>query len=158
MSELEDARAVLKAELTRYNTPQVHSVNGEIPIIRFENAIATGNSLFRPFALPKPYTSPKDVFCLCETRMVDGYRRISLFNHTIEVPKVPIREEVEIHLIPDTSTRIMDVRIWWNNKLIHTVSYPPNEFRVHLSGLPNIVSSRCAGVRRKRCPASRNAF
>ncbi len=131
LTDLEDGRAVLKDELTRYNHRQVHSATREIPAIRFEKALATGNSLFRPFTLPKPYTSPKDVFCLRETRMVDGYRRISLFNHTIEVPKVPIREEVEIHLIPDTSKQIMDIRIWWNNKLIHTVSLPLNQFRVH---------------------------
>ena len=46
--------------------------------------------LLRPFSLPEPYTSPKDVFCLRETRMVNGYARISLFNHTIEGPKVPL--------------------------------------------------------------------
>ncbi len=54
-----------------------------------------------PFALPKPYTSAKDVFCLREKRMVNGYRRISLFNHEIVVPHAPLREEVEVHLIPD---------------------------------------------------------
>jgi len=131
LTALEDGRAVLKDELARYNYHQVHSATGEIPGIRFEKAHATGNSLFRPFALPKPYTSPKDVFCLREIRMVDGYRRISLFNHIIEVPKVPIREEVEVHLVPDTSTQAMDVRIWWNNKMVHSVSYPLHEFRVH---------------------------
>jgi hypothetical protein len=131
LEALEDARAVLKDELTRYNQHQVHSTTGEIPAIRFEQALAAGNSLFRPFALPKPYSSPKDVFCLRETRMVDGYRRISLFNHTIEVPKVPLREEVEIHLVPDTSKNVMYIRIWWNNHMVHAVSYPLNEFRVH---------------------------
>ena len=131
LEALEDVRAVLKDEGTRYNQHQVHSTTGEIPAIRFEKALAAGNSLFRPFALPKPYSSPKDVFCLRETRMVDGYRRISLFNHTIEVPKVPLREEVEIHLVPDTSKNVMDIRIWWNNHMVRAVSYPLNEFRVH---------------------------
>jgi len=37
--------------------------------------------------------------------MVDGYRRISFFNHKIEVPNVPLREYVGIHLIPDTRCR-----------------------------------------------------
>jgi len=41
---------------------------------------------FRPFSLPKPYTSPKDIFCLREARILNGYRRISLFNHEIEIP------------------------------------------------------------------------
>jgi len=103
----------------------------EIPSIRFEQARAAGNSLFRPFSLPKPYTSPKDVFCLRETRRVNGYRRISLFNHTIEVPNVPLYEEVEIHLIPDMLKQIMDIRIWWNRKMVHSITYPLNEFTVH---------------------------
>lgn len=131
LDSLEDARAILKEELIRYNQHQIHSTTGEIPAIRFEKALSAGNSLFRPFALPKPYTSPKDVFCLRETRMVDGYRRISLFNHTVEVPKVPLREHVDLHLVPDTDKNTIDIRIWWNNQLVHTVSYPLNEFRVH---------------------------
>ncbi len=67
-----------------------------------EKAGKEGNRLFRPFALPKPYTSAKDVFCLREKRMVNRYRKISLFNHEIAVPNVPLKEEVEVHLLPDT--------------------------------------------------------
>ena len=83
--------------------------------------------------VPKPYASTKDVFCLREKRTLDGYRKISLFSHEIVVPKVPLREEVEIHLIPDAKTGSMDVRIWWGNKLVHSVAYPLKEFpTVHL--------------------------
>jgi hypothetical protein len=46
--------------------------------------------------LPEPSTSPKDVFRLRETRVVNGYRRISPFNHTIQVPNVEPYENVEI--------------------------------------------------------------
>jgi len=80
LSAIEDVRAVLKEELNRYNNHQVHSTTGEVPSIRFDKAAKEGNSLFRPLVLPKPYTSAKDVFCLCEKRRVNGYRRISLFN------------------------------------------------------------------------------
>jgi hypothetical protein len=131
LTTLEEVRAVLKAELDRYNHHQRHSTTGEIPSVRFEAARLAGQSLFRPFAIPKPYTSLKDVFCLREKRMMDGYRRISLFNHLIEVPKVPVREEVEVHLVPDTIKEAMDIRIWWNNALVHTVTYPLRDFRVH---------------------------
>lgn len=131
ITTLEEARSVLKEEVDRYNNRQVHSTTKEIPSIRFEKAWAAGNSLFRCFSLPKPYTSPKDVFCLRETRLVNGYRRISLFNHTIEVPNVPLREHVEIHLIPNTAKDVMDIRIWWNNRMVHSVSYPLKGFRVH---------------------------
>lgn len=132
LATIEEARAVLKEEVDRYNNHQVHSVTGEVPSIRFEKAKREGNSLFRPFVLPKPYTSTKDVFCLRETRRVNGYRRISLFNHEIQVPKVPLREEVEIHLVPNQLREALEVRIWWNNQMVHSVAFPLKEFpRVH---------------------------
>jgi hypothetical protein len=132
ISSMEDARSVLREEVHRYNYHQVHSTTGEIPNIRFEKAKKLDNSLFRPFSLPKPYTSPKDVFCLRETRVVDGYRRISLFNHIIEVPNVELYENVDIHMIPDTTKQAMEIRIWWNEKMVHSVDLPLQGFRVHL--------------------------
>jgi len=132
LTTIEEARAVLKEELDRYNNHQVHSTTGEVPSIRFEKARKEGNSLFRPFALPKPYTSAKDVFCLRETRMVNGYRKISFFDHEIPVPNVPLREEVEIHLLPDTRRDALEVRIWHGNRMVQSVTYPLKEFpRVH---------------------------
>ncbi len=131
LSTIEEVRSVLKAEVERYNNHQVHSTTGEIPNIRFARARNEGNSLFRKFSLPEPYTSPLDVFCLRTSRMVNGYRRISLFNHTIEVPNVPLREDVEIHLTPDEPEQLMHIRVWWNNKMVHSVSLPLLGFRVH---------------------------
>jgi hypothetical protein len=128
LSAIEDVRAVLREELDRYNNHQVHSTTGEIPSIRFDKARKDGNSLFRPFTLPKPYTSTKDVFCLRERRMVNGYRKISLSNHEVVVPNVPLREEVEVHLIPDTSRGVLEVRIWWDNRMVQSVAYPLKEF------------------------------
>jgi transposase len=132
ISAIEDVRLVLKQEVDRYNTHQVHSTTKEIPSIRFNRAKRDGNSLFRPFSLPEPYTSPKDVFCLRETRTVNGYRRISLFNHTIEVPNVELYEDVDIHLVPDAPKQVMEIRIWWNAKMAHAVALPLEGFRVHL--------------------------
>ena len=100
--------------------------------MRFENAASEGNSLFRPLVVPKPYTSLKDVFCLREKRMVNGYRRISLFNHEVEVPNAPLREEVEVHLVPDLASQALEIRIWSNKQMVHSVSYPLRDFpRVH---------------------------
>jgi hypothetical protein len=132
ISAMDDVRSVLKEEVDRYNHHQVHSTTKEIPSFRFKRAKKDGNSLFRPLSLPKPYTSPKDVFCLRETRVVNGYRRISLFNHTIEVPNVELHEEVEIHLVPDTAKQVMEIRIWWNDRMVHSVALPLEGFRVHL--------------------------
>jgi hypothetical protein len=128
ITTIDDARAVLKEELNRYNNHQVHSTTGEVPSIRFDKARKEGKSLFRPFALPKPYTSTKDVFCLREKRMVNGYRKISLLNHEIQVPKVPLREEVEVHLIPDAEKGALEIRIWWENQMVNSVTYPLKEF------------------------------
>ena len=132
LSTLEDARSALQAEVKRYNIRQVHSTTGEIPNVRFERARAAGNSLFRKLVIPRPYTSSQDVFCLREQRMVNGYRRISLFNHIIEVPNVPLRAYVDVHLVPDEARQLMQVRIWWNGKLVHSLSLPLKGFRVHL--------------------------
>jgi len=132
VSAMEDVRSILKDEVDRYNHHQVHSTTKQIPDIRFQKAKKAGNSLFQPFSLPKPYTSPRDVFCLRETRVVNSYRRISLFNHTIEVPNVELHEDVDIHLAPDTARQVMGVRIWWNDKMIHSVALPLDGFRVHI--------------------------
>jgi len=132
LTTIDEVRAVLKHEVNRYNNHQVHSTTGEIPSIRFDQARKQGNSLFRPFVIPKPYTSAKDIFCLREKRMVNGYHKISLFNHEIFVPKAPLREEVEMHLLPDAQRGVLEVRIWWNNQMVHSVAYPLKQFpRVH---------------------------
>lgn len=131
LSTIDEVRRVLKYEVNRYNNHQVHSTTKEIPAIRFKKAQQSGNSLFRKFFVPKPYSSPLDIFCLRETRMVNAYRRISLFNHTIEVPKVPLREEVDVRLIPDVANERMMIRIWWNNQKVHSLVLPIHNFRVH---------------------------
>ncbi len=131
LSKRDEVRSVLKAEIDRYNNCQVHSTTGEIPSIRFEKARKSRNSLFRKLTLPPPYTSPKDVFCLRERRRANSYRRISLFKHIIEVPNVPLQKQVDIHLVPDEAKDLMDIRIWWNRKMVHSVSLPLQGFSVH---------------------------
>jgi hypothetical protein len=131
ITELEEVRSVLHDEVDRYNNHQVHSTTGEIPSIRFDNTKKSGLSLFHPFSLPKPYTSSKDIFCLRKRRTLNGYRRISLFNHEIEVPHVPVHEDVELHLIPDLSKHSLEVRIWFELKMVHSFSFPITNPTVH---------------------------
>jgi hypothetical protein len=131
ITTIADGRSVLRDEVDRYNNRRVHSTTGEIPSIRFDTAREQGRSLFRPFVLPKPYRSVKDVFCLQETRMVDGYRRISVYGHQIEVPQAGLREEVAVHLVPDAVSNLMEIRIWWEQKMVHAVAFPLAEFTVH---------------------------
>lgn len=132
IDNVDDARLVLFDELDRYCHHQVHSTTGEIPALRFDRAVSQGNSLFRPFSLPSPYTSAEDVFCLRETRTTNGYGRISLFNHQIRIANVPLRREVDIHLVPNENKNVMQVRIWYEETLAHSVDLPLEEFRVQL--------------------------
>jgi hypothetical protein len=131
ISKLDDVREVLREEIHRYNQHQVHSTTKEVPAIRFGRAFTEKNSLFRPFSVPGPYASPDDVFCLQETRTTNGYGRISLFNHQIRVANVPLRQQVDVHLIPHFDKQIMHVRIWHQNALAHTVELPLQDFAVH---------------------------
>jgi transposase len=131
LSNLEDVRSVLQEEVQRYNDHQVHSTTGEIPRVRFEQARRTGNSLFRPFVLPKPYTSLKDVFCLHTTRIVNGYRKISFISQEIEVPHVPLRETVDLHIIPDLEKHSLEVRIWWQKQMVRALHLPLPTTPVH---------------------------
>ena len=129
LTTIQDGRQVLRAELARYNDHQVHATTGEIPSIRFQKAQDHGNSLFRPFVLPKPYTSIKDVFCLRDTRTVNGYQRIAIFDQQIRLPNVPLREDVILHIIPDFDRQIIELRIWWQDKLVSKQHLPlPKQF------------------------------
>lgn len=131
LSSLEEVRAVLQEEVKRYNDHQVHATTGEIPRLRFETAHRMGNTLFRPFALPKPYTSLKDVFCLHTTRIVNGYRKISFMSQEIEVPHVPLRETVDLHILPDLEKRSLEVRIWWQKHMVRSLHLPLATSPVH---------------------------
>jgi len=114
---IQQAQKVLKKEITRYNYHQVHSTTGEIPIIRFERAMKEKKSLFREFKIPSAYKSIKDVFCLRAKRKVDPYHKISIHNLKFRVHKAPLRGEVELHIAPDETTGLADIRIWYKDTL-----------------------------------------
>ena len=69
--KIEEVREILSYEIKRYNEQQMHSSTGEIPVIRFERAIKEGKALFRPFKVPYPYKSTKDIFCIKEDRTTE---------------------------------------------------------------------------------------
>jgi len=114
---IKEAKKVLENELTRYNYHQVHSTTGEIPILRFERAVKEKKSLFRDFKIPSPYKSVKDIFCLRVKRKIDPYHKISLDNLKFKVHKAPLREEVELRIVPDEKTGMAEVRIWYKDIL-----------------------------------------
>ena len=89
-------RDILAYEVKRYNEHQVHSTTGEIPRIRLEKAIQEGKTLFRPFKLPFPYESTKDIFCLRDTRTTNAYRKISINGIELRVPGVDPYEKIDL--------------------------------------------------------------
>lgn len=117
---IEDVRRILYHEVDRYNDRAVHSTTGEIPNIRFNNAISDGRSVFRPLDVTKtkpPVTSTKDLFCLRTERKVNGYGKISLNNIQISVPgNLPDGTAVTLHIIPDQITT--EVRFLRNNTVL----------------------------------------
>ena len=125
---IDEAQEVLRMEVDRYNRHQVHSTTKEIPHIRFVRAGQEGKSLFRPFIIPAPYTHRDDVFCLQERRTTDGYRKISLWNQTIQIPRVHPYENVDIHIVPNKTHQTITLRIWWENRLVLNTAYPQSAF------------------------------
>lgn len=124
ITTLSDARSVLHEEVHRYNYQQVHSTTLEIPALRFEKAKQENRSLFRPFSLPRPYTSVKDVFCMRQKRVADGYRNISLAGQSFKISGIQPREDVELHFVPDEINNQVEIRFWASGKLVHNVNLP----------------------------------
>jgi len=122
--DIQGARVILRDEVTRYNDHQVHSTTKEVPSMRFDRAVREGASVFRPFKLPPPYQSTKDIFCLRETRKIDGYRRISWQKYVCEVPPhVPPGAAVELHIIPDKENP--ELRVWFKDRVVLVVKFKP---------------------------------
>lgn len=128
---LEDGRGVLRDEVTRYNERQVHSTTKEVPEIRFEKSRQDGNTMFRPLTCPYPFTSAKDVFCLREIRTLNGYHRISFQGHEIEIPDAPVYEDVQLNIVPNLERHTMNIRVWWERKLVQSVDVAWNGKGVH---------------------------
>jgi len=122
VTDIQQAKLILQQELHRYNEEQIHSTTGEIPGIRLQRAIREGRNCFKPFKLPPPYKSTKDIFCLHKFRKVNGYNRISWNRDMISVPvSLPQGTEIELHIIP-YSDRV-EVRLWYNGEVLKVAHY-----------------------------------
>ncbi len=118
ITELKDARKVLKELVYDYNHKWVHSTTKEIPMVRLEAAANSGKSLFRPFTIKPPYESGKDIFCLRNQRVVNPYRRISFKGLELTVPKALPRDTVDLRIVPNVKKGLAEVRIWNRNELV----------------------------------------
>ena len=81
---------------------RVHSTIDCTHSVAFEKAHEEHKSLFRSFHLP-PQKKLYDIFYLHFRRRVDAYHRISFNNLQFQIHKAPLREEVDIHAVPDKS-------------------------------------------------------
>lgn len=131
IKEIEDARQVLTSELKRYNSYQVHSVNGEIPDERFYRVFDERRSLFREFVISSPFVSTKDIFALRDNRVVNAYRKISINNLELNVSGVPIRERVYLRIVPDKKSGLAEIRFWYNDKLVGLTNVKNEDLNIH---------------------------
>ena len=112
-----EVRQIFREEINRYNNRQVHSTTREIPIMRLEAALNQNRTMFRPFSIPKPYASTKDIFCLRTTRTVNHYQKIALHNLMFNVASARPGQEVAVKIRPEPETGQAEVRIWNHDKL-----------------------------------------
>lgn len=115
ITDINEARKILRWEVDQYNNQRVHSTTGEIPALRFRKAKREGNSLFQEFKLEPPAKSVKDIFCLRTTRRVNAYRKILFQKKTFKLSGVLPRNEVELRLYPDEKTGLTEIRFWYKN-------------------------------------------
>ncbi len=108
---------ILDSIVNRYNYKHVHSSTGEIPNIRFHNALSSGKSLFRQFVVPKPFLLPKDIFCLRTNRLVDNYRTVSLGNMKFKLNCHEARVSVNIRFLP-IKNNLVELRFWYKDQLL----------------------------------------
>ncbi|GAG57689.1 unnamed protein product, partial [marine sediment metagenome] len=118
VTEIPDGIKILKKEADRYNYRQVHSVTGEVPYYRLKRLVDEGKSLFREFVLPAPYKSTKDVFALRDNRTVNPYRKISFNKLKFSISGAPIREKVNLRIVPDIESGMAEIRLWYKDNLI----------------------------------------
>jgi len=118
IKKISQAREVLKSEINRYNYQQVHSTTKEIPAVRFDRAIREKQSLFREFKLEPPFQSTKDIFCLREERIVDGYRQIKFHKKVFSLTNALPGQTIDLKIYPDHKTGVMEVRFWHQDKYL----------------------------------------
>lgn len=115
---IEGARDVLRYEVHRYNQHQVHRTTGEIPVTRFERAVKDAHHLFRPFKVPFPFESTKDIFCIKEERTTNAYRKVSIDGIELRVAGADPHQNIELRMVPDPTTLLTEIRFWSKGKLM----------------------------------------
>ena len=50
--------------------------------------------------------------------MVNSYRKISINNLELRVPKAPLHEIIQLRIIPDKESGLSEVRFWHKDELL----------------------------------------
>ena len=129
---IDAVRFILAHEVDRYNNRAVHSTTGEIPAIRFNNAVNDRRTVFRSLDITKTkpqVSSTKDLFCLRTERKVNGYGKISFNGIQISVPgNLTDGTTVTMHIIP--SSTLTEVRFLRSNTVLGYQKIPtPSSLR-----------------------------
>lgn len=120
VKDIKHAQRVLNYERERYNYKQVHSTTLEIPSRRFNSALEAKKSLFRPWNIPRPFLSLRDIFALRCQRFVDNYCCVTIRNLRVKLSDVQSRDPVDIRIyILDQD--FYELRFWFNAKLIKVI-------------------------------------
>jgi hypothetical protein len=116
--DIKEAQLILNNLVRKYNYRIVHSTTGEIPYIRFQRAIREKRSLFTEFTIRPPFKSSKDIFCLRVDRIVNPYRKVSINNLELKVPKAQLHERIQLRITPDKESGLSEVRFWHEGELL----------------------------------------
>ena len=50
--------------------------------------------------------------------MVNPYRKISINNLELRVPKAPLHERIQLRIVPDKESGVSEVRFWHRNEFL----------------------------------------
>ncbi len=115
--DIKRAQGILNQEVKEYNYKRIHSTTGEVPYIRFQEALKAKRSLFRDFRIPKPFVSSKDIFCFRVQKRADAYRRISINKIAYKIKGLNPYDKVELRIYPKNRL-YSEVRFWRYPELV----------------------------------------
>lgn len=117
VKEIGHGQRVLNYERDRYNYHQIHSTTKEIPNRRFNSALEAKKSLFRSWAIPKPFLSIRDIFALRAVRYVDNYMTVTIRNIKFKLSNVEPQRPVDIRIYI-LEPFFYELRFWHNSRLV----------------------------------------
>jgi hypothetical protein len=50
--------------------------------------------------------------------MVNSYRKISINNLELRVPKAPLHESIQLRIVPDRESGLSEVRFWYEDEFL----------------------------------------